>query len=593
MSAIAIQTSPARRPPIRRHMLAVLSALVVGVVVAFVMAVYVIERQTREDDFVDVVKSVETLLRQKFATASGLMHATVEALTTSEEIGRAFDAKDVTALERAIRPLFETLGRDHRITHLYFTGPDRVNLLRLHDPDNRGDTIDRFTMRRAAETAATFSGIELGPLGTLTLRSVTPWRRDGRIIGYIELGEEIGPLLADTATSLGVHLYALAKREYLDRAAWERGRRMMGRSTGPLEFGDHLLVSQSEKDLEPAELELLTALTHDGSMRTSSTEGRTLAVTALPLLDAAGRDIGRLAIFADRSRAQATVTNWVVLATLFSLIAGALVFLSFNRALAGVERDYRRQHELEHRLLRISNEHERLVQIEKLSAVGTMIGEIAHQLNNPLVGVINMAQLAERSADRPERVRELLAEIRKAGQNCSAFVKRMLNFTKVSCFDSRPSDLGPIIDDALALFHQSIGRRVAVERCLPDEPVRLAVDPNLLGHALFNLLTNAAQAVGPGGHVRLTLEPAVHADGRAGWCLAVDDDGPGFSEEVARKLFTPFFTTRKDGTGLGLAVVMHIVLLHEGEVEASNRPDGGARLAVWLPAADPNPARTR
>ncbi len=592
MKTTATQTAPRERPPIRRHMLARLAGLVGFVVVAFVMAVYVIERQTREDEFSAVVKSVETLLAQKIAAASGLMHATVEALTTSEEVGAAFEAEDEAGLERAVRPLFETLGRSHRITHLYFTGPDRVNILRLHDPQNHGDTIDRFTLRHAAETAATFAGIELGAFGTLTLRSVSPWRRGGRVIGYIELGEEIGPLLADTATSLGVHLQALAKHVFLDRAAWQRGRRVMGLPTELLEFGDHVLVSQSEKTLDPIERGLLADLMRAPTIRTVRSEGRTLAATAVRLEDASGREIGKLAIFSDRSRAEATVTNWVVAATLISLLAGTLVFYSFNRALAGVEADYRRQHELEHRLLRISNEHERLVQIEKLSAVGTMIGEIAHQLNNPLVGVINMAQLAERSADKPERVRELLAEIRKAGQNCSAFVKRMLNFTKISSFDSRPSDLGAIVDEALALFHQSIGRRVVVERHMPKDPVRIAVDPNLLGHALFNLLTNAAQAMGDGGRIVLTLAPETHADGRAGWRLAVEDEGPGLTDEVARRLFTPFFTTRKEGTGLGLAVVMHIVLLHEGQVTASNRAGGGACLALWLPDVRPPQPRT-
>jgi signal transduction histidine kinase len=273
----------------------------------------------------------------------------------------------------------------------------------------------------------------------------------------------------------------------------------------------------------------------------------------------------------------------MILATLASLAAGAGVFYSFNRALSGVEAAYRRQHELEHRLLTISDEHQRIVQLEKLSAMGTMVGEIAHQLNNPLVGVVNMAQLAERSVDKPERVREMLGEIRKAGQNCSAFVKRMLDFTKVSCFDSRPTDLRSVADEALGLFNQSIGRRATVVRDMPEAPAIAVVDPNLLGHAIFNLLTNAAQATGERGHVRIALTRAAHADGRPGWRFTVEDDGPGISDDAMRRLFTPFFTTRKEGTGLGLAVVQHIVLLHEGEVGAANRGQGGASLALWLP----------
>lgn len=564
-------------------MLARLAGLVGFVVAAFIMTVYGIERQTREDDFVAVATSVETLFAQKIATSSGLMQATATALKASDALARALASQNRDALETLAAPLFRDLHRDHALTHLYFTGPDRVNLVRIHDPEHSGGLIDRFTMLQAATTGETAAGIELGSFGTLTLRSVSPWRQDGRIIGFIELGKEVGPLLTETGASLGVHLYVLLARDLLDHAAWEQGRRLMGRPIAPLDFGDHVLVSQSVAEVDGAETALLQTAVRDTAARSVSIDGRTLAVMVLPLRDASGRELGKLVTVGDRSRAQATFTFWMVLATLVSLGAGTIVFLSFNRALAGVEADYRRQHALEHRLLTISNEHQRLVQIEKLSAVGTMIGEIAHQLNNPLVGVINMAQLAERSVDDPGRVRELLGEIRKAGQNCSAFVKRMLNFTKVSSFDSRPSDLGAIIDEALALFHQSIGRRVGVERRLPDGEVSIGADPNLLGHALFNLLTNAAQAMGDDGRILLTLAPERLDDGRAGWRLTVEDEGPGLSETVAAKLFTPFFTTRPEGTGLGLAVVMHIALLHEGIVTASNRPAGGACFALWLP----------
>lgn len=584
------RATPAGRPPVRRRILSRLAGLVGFVVVAFVMTVYLIERQTREDDFAAVVGSVETLLGQKIAAVEGLMQATVTALETSRSVEDALAARDRDALTVAAGPLFESLRQHHRITHLYFTDPDRVAVLRLHDPGIHGDRIDRFTARRAAETGETAAGIELGPFGTLTLRSVTPWRRDDRRLGFVELGEEITPLLGDTAVSLGVHLYALVRRDLIDRSMWDQGRRMLGRSTGMLEFADRYLVSQSSTVVDPAELALLPDLVHQGAARSAQSEGRTLSMAALPLLDASGRRLGELVVFADRTRAQATFTYWLILAIVVSLGAGAVVFLSFGRALARVDADYRRQHDLELRLLRISSEHERLVQIEKLSAVGTMIGEIAHQLNNPLVGVINMAQLAERSVDKPDRVRELLGEIRRAGQNCSAFVKRMLNFTKVSRFEGRRTDLGTVVDEALALFRQSVGRRSEVELHLPADPVRIVVDPNLLAHALFNLLANAAQAMGGGGRIVLSLEAAAQADGRAGWRIDVEDEGPGMSEETAAKLFTPFFTTRKEGTGLGLAVVRHIALLHEGSVSASNRPEGGARFALWLPETLSTPA---
>ena len=94
--------------------------------------------------------------------------------------------------------------------------------------------------------------------------------------------------------------------------------------------------------------------------------------------------------------------------------------------------------------------------MEKLSALGTMVGSIAHQLNNPLVGVVNMAQLAEREGPTIRRAtRELLADIRRAGEDCRGFVRRMLEFSKVSCFDSKPTPMAALIEDTVLMFRQA------------------------------------------------------------------------------------------------------------------------------------------
>jgi signal transduction histidine kinase len=214
-----------------------------------------------------------------------------------------------------------------------------------------------------------------------------------------------------------------------------------------------------------------------------------------------------------------------------------------------------------------------------------MVGGIAHQLNNPLVGVVNLAQLAEREADDPARTRELLREIRSAGEDCRDFVKRMLGFSKVSCFESKPTDMAGLIEDTVLLFRQAESRHLPVEVTLPKEPAVLTVDPVLIRHALFNLLVNAAQATADGdGNIEISLERGIDRErNRPGWTLAVADHGRGMAPEVMEKVFVPFYTTRSDGTGLGLPVVQHVALLHDGQVTVSSEPGHGTRFAVWLP----------
>jgi two-component system sensor histidine kinase FlrB len=87
------------------------------------------------------------------------------------------------------------------------------------------------------------------------------------------------------------------------------------------------------------------------------------------------------------------------------------------------------------------------------------------------------------------------------------------------------------------------------------------------------------------------LQPAEGPSRAPGWSLAVIDQGPGLTAAVRDKLFTPFFTTRPDGTGLGLAVVKHVAMLHDGEIGADNLAEGGAVFALWLPQKTSNPGR--
>ena len=199
-----------------------------------------------------------------------------------------------------------------------------------------------------------------------------------------------------------------------------------------------------------------------------------------------------------------------------------------------------------------------------------------------------MAQLAEREADDPARARQLLGEIQRAGKDCHAFLQRMLAFTRVSRSERRPTEITALVRDTIALFQQSTDRHPAVATELPP-PLTLDLDPVLVRHALFNLLANAGQVNPPAGTITVRLRPATGPERRPGWSLAVIDQGPGLTAAVRDKLFTPFFTTRSTGTGLGLAVVQHVAILHEGEATGDNHPDGGAIFAIWLPETPGNP----
>lgn len=274
-----------------------------------------------------------------------------------------------------------------------------------------------------------------------------------------------------------------------------------------------------------------------------------------------------------------TLQHGIFLLWLVVVTGGAVLFFALFRLFISV---YRRQREAETQFQRLSTEHERIVQMEKLSAMGRMVSEIAHQINNPLVGVINLAQLAEREIDKPERTRELLGDIRKAGEHCRNFVQRMLRFNQLARSELQPTEINGLVHDTIGFFSQSVKGGPYVELVAPDKEVVLQVDPVLLRHALFNLINNAAQS-DPGGPIMINISVEPH-EGVDGCAIAVTDHGSGLSPEVMKHLFTPFYTTRKNGIGLGLSVAQHIVSQHGGRLYAKNNLEGGACFVIWLPA---------
>lgn len=560
---------------------AIVLAFILG---AFSATSYFVEARVRDRDLAERVVAVAKLVDQKIGKDMGLMQAVLRTMMDNRAIEAAFARLDRDALMREAGPLFETLRADHRITHFYFNSPALVNVLRLHSPDEFGDLIDRATMTRARDQGKAVHGLELGPLGTLTLRLVTPWRVGDGVLGYVEIGEEIEHLVEEIRDSLSVDLFVLVDKHFMLPEQWDHGLALLKRQGNWDRFGSHVTVAQTAEQVPSALNDSVLARLRAGGTEVLEDGNRVLHLAMLPLDDAGGRRIGDLVVMRDITALQKTFTRSITAATSLSLLAGAVLLGLFYFALDRVERDYQRQHDLEHQLLRLGTEHQRILQIEKLSALGTMVGEIAHQLNNPLVGVVNLAQLAAREADDPVRTRALLTEIHRAGEDCHAFIQSMLRFSKVSSFESMPTLMAQVIEETVLLFRQTERRQLPVETRLPDQPVVLTVDPILIRHALFNLLLNAAQATVDEGAIVIALERAANPDnGAPGWVLSVTDHGKGIAPDVMDKIFLPFFTTRSDGTGLGLPVVQHVALLHGGTVTANNQPGGGTKFALWLP----------
>lgn len=223
----------------------------------------------------------------------------------------------------------------------------------------------------------------------------------------------------------------------------------------------------------------------------------------------------------------------------------------------------------------------RLVQSEKLSAVGELAAKMAHEILNPLAGMKAATQLLARSADAGPAARETADALGREVARVEELVRRLVDYSRPLAPRVEVCAVGRLLDLALEAAAPQLAKAKVLREEAPDLPP-LEVDPLLMTQALTNLLTNAAQAMPDGGTIFVRV---TRADiGRPSLRIEIEDEGPGIPMENLERLFHPFFTTKPKGHGLGLAVSQNIALEHGGRIAARNRDGGhGAVFDVTIP----------
>ena len=223
----------------------------------------------------------------------------------------------------------------------------------------------------------------------------------------------------------------------------------------------------------------------------------------------------------------------------------------------------------------------RLFQAEKMSALGQLAGGVAHEINNPLGGILAFAQIMLQD-ERTAEDRESLRLIGDAALRAKRIVESLLRFSRVPKEHERgPVDLSRVVEDALLILHPNLrDGKVTVVRDL--RPAFTSGNANQLQQVAVNLIVNATQAVE--GKGRITVQTGPGEPGRV--VMGVADDGPGVPADLAERVFEPFFTTKAEGqgTGLGLSICYRIAEEHGGSIRLERAPEGGARFTVDLPA---------
>ncbi len=260
----------------------------------------------------------------------------------------------------------------------------------------------------------------------------------------------------------------------------------------------------------------------------------------------------------------------------------AAVDLDGRQALSATVRDLTERKRVESELAR---QREALHQSEKMSALGSLLAGVAHELNNPLAVVVTQAVLLRESTTDPRTITRA-EKIETAADRCARIVKSFLAIARQRPPTRAPVKLDDVVDAALDLTAYGLrSSGIAVSVDLPADLPGVLGDPDQLGQLAMNLIVNAQQALQKKEAPRRLRISATAGEGRVR--LAFSDNGPGVPAAIRSRIYDPFFTTKPPGggTGIGLSLCRSVAIAHQGTLSYEDSPEGGATFVVELPAA--------
>jgi hypothetical protein len=260
-----------------------------------------------------------------------MVNLLVDQLAENSEVRDAFLNQERERLLKTARPFFQNFRADYDITHCYFHTMDKEVFLRVHYPDLHGDVIDRFTLNEAEQTGSVSYGLELGTLGTLTLRVVMPWRVNDQIVGYLEIGKEIDNILVEMKKILEVDFVLIINKKHLDKENWgQGGYGLIDEVSDWDQFPDVVVFGTTRETLPPI-IDVDLSRSHhyrDNPMLEFNENGHQYLAGFAPLLDAANMDIGDIILIKDFSKMK-TVAKRITLLVLTGYFFTVLLYIGF------------------------------------------------------------------------------------------------------------------------------------------------------------------------------------------------------------------------------------------------------------------------
>ncbi|WP_305043373.1 ATP-binding protein [Geoalkalibacter sp.] len=399
---------------IRRQILLPLTLTLLMLLATFLFSIYQIKLQEVDEALDQHYEAVQVLSRELRGERIRQLSMAAELIARDPHLQAAMVEGRRDLLLEYSEPLFAEVLQPLGISHLYFHQSDRHNFLRVHKPEFFGDFITRQTLREVAARQALTAGLELGPLGTFTLRVVLPWDAAGDLIGYIETGEDVDLFLARLRERVGIEYLVALEKRFLDRERWEDYMAQRGLAADWDNFPEHVLLDGSLPQT-PAGFAEALAIDHQRHLDLPfemEVAGRTLRGRLLPLTDVSGTDVGDVLVMLDVTEKLALFNRSMLVGGGLTLVLGGVLF-AFSWVMLG--RAARQLAEVQGRLVdefeltRQANDH-----LEHEMAERRRVEESLREARD---------ELEKRVAQRTAELRNALRDAQESGERIDAILR--------------------------------------------------------------------------------------------------------------------------------------------------------------------------
>jgi diguanylate cyclase (GGDEF)-like protein len=302
------------------------------IVLVFIGLNYQHQQQNVQRTLAETKKAAAHIYQERIEVDSKVLSSLATAIQHNSKVMEQFRNHNRSALLTTMKPIYKNLNASFSITHLYFIEPNGRVFLRVHSPSYRGDIIKRITLQNAKKTAEEASGVELGPLGTLTLRVVKPWYEQGhrRLLGYLELGMEIDGIAKQVSTFLQSPVVTMIDKNLLTRTVWEDGMRKFNRQLSWDRYA--YVVSTLNETKVPLALQHCLSVDHFYNLCRSVTTHNwkeNYRVIELPIFDVSKQLVAKMLITLNISSMVDSELKVTLITSIVALLIGAFLLTFF------------------------------------------------------------------------------------------------------------------------------------------------------------------------------------------------------------------------------------------------------------------------